>query len=41
MESETDGEWERVGKSDRRAESEGECRRRVMADSEGEYTRGE
>ena len=29
MESETDGEWERVGKSDRRAESE------------GEYTRGE
>ena len=29
MESETDGEWERVGKSDHRAESE------------GEYTRGE
>ena len=34
-ETETDGEWGRVGKPDRKA-NEGECRERVMAESEGE-----
>ena len=40
-ESEIDEEWGRVGKSDHRAESKGECRGRVMAKSEGECTRRE
>ena len=37
-ESETDGEWGRVGKIGRRVESEGECRGRVIAKREGECT---
>ena len=35
---ESGGEWGRVGKIDRREESEGKCRGRVMAEREGKCT---